>query len=349
MTNRSQPLSSHVLNAWDSIENCGSENLPDWILTSALKAIHDGKRLRPTQLPSAHFLYSLSKPQIVRRLQDSRFVREIAANALFYLSYQERLAAGNRGWKERASLAARRWLIYCYAFRKVLLPRDISTQLARYDTLFKAVLRVEGDHFAQVRHHVTRGTIGRNKSDMISLVRQLPILCNKSAADVIDWEDDASFAKDKSRHSFPSGAEREALLARRIAVATTSYFLDYSSFPRAIAIVRRISEDFREETTTNTSSQRAIKLCLGLSIYFGIPWRDLLFARFARDARSSDHRDSPFQITGEELTICPGHPFYPLGSMAFDGFRLTNHMVVGIGAGPGFDGWLFPGEPRRRR
>jgi hypothetical protein len=30
-------------------------------------------------------------------------------------------------------------------------------------------------------------------------------------------------------------------------------------------------------------------------------------------------------------------------------FRLTNHMVVGIGAGPGIDGWLFPGEPRRRR
>ena len=31
------------------------------------------------------------------------------------------------------------------------------------------------------------------------------------------------------------------------------------------------------------------------------------------------------------------------------GFRLTNHMVGGVGAGPGFDGWLFPGEPRRRR
>jgi hypothetical protein len=30
-------------------------------------------------------------------------------------------------------------------------------------------------------------------------------------------------------------------------------------------------------------------------------------------------------------------------------FRLTNHMVGGVGAGPGFDGWLFPGEPRRRR
>jgi hypothetical protein len=24
-------------------------------------------------------------------------------------------------------------------------------------------------------------------------------------------------------------------------------------------------------------------------------------------------------------------------------------MVGGVGAGPGFDGWLFPGEPRRRR
>ena len=30
-------------------------------------------------------------------------------------------------------------------------------------------------------------------------------------------------------------------------------------------------------------------------------------------------------------------------------FRLTNHMVGGVGAGPRFDGWLFPGEPRRRR
>jgi hypothetical protein len=29
--------------------------------------------------------------------------------------------------------------------------------------------------------------------------------------------------------------------------------------------------------------------------------------------------------------------------------RLTNHKVGGVGAGPGFDGWLFPGEPRRRR
>jgi hypothetical protein len=31
------------------------------------------------------------------------------------------------------------------------------------------------------------------------------------------------------------------------------------------------------------------------------------------------------------------------------GFRPTNHTVDAIGAGPGFDGWLFPGEPRRRR
>jgi hypothetical protein len=31
-------------------------------------------------------------------------------------------------------------------------------------------------------------------------------------------------------------------------------------------------------------------------------------------------------------------------------FRLTKHMVGGVGAGlAGFDGWLFPGEPRRRR
>jgi len=28
-----------------------------------------------------------------------------------------------------------------------------------------------------------------------------------------------------------------------------------------------------------------------------------------------------------------------------NGFRLTNHMACGLG----FDGWLFPGEPRRRR
>jgi hypothetical protein len=30
-------------------------------------------------------------------------------------------------------------------------------------------------------------------------------------------------------------------------------------------------------------------------------------------------------------------------------FRLTNHVVGGVGAVPGFEGWLFPGEPRRRR
>jgi len=33
----------------------------------------------------------------------------------------------------------------------------------------------------------------------------------------------------------------------------------------------------------------------------------------------------------------------------FDRFRLTNHMVGGVGPAPGFDSWLFPGEPRRRR
>lgn len=230
MTIRSKALSSHVFNAWRLVENCASENLPDWILTSTLKAIDDGKHLRPTQLPSAHFLHSLSKPQTIRRLQDSSFVREIAGQALFYLSYQERLAARNPAWKERASLAARRWLIYCSAFRKELLPRDISIQLERYDTLFKAVLRAEGDQFAQVRHHVTRETIERNKRDMISLVRQLPILSTKSAADV-DWEDDESLAKDKIRHSLLSGGEQEAVLARRFAVATSSYSLDYSSFP----------------------------------------------------------------------------------------------------------------------
>ncbi len=30
-------------------------------------------------------------------------------------------------------------------------------------------------------------------------------------------------------------------------------------------------------------------------------------------------------------------------------FRRTNHTVGAMGAGPGFDGWLFPGEPRHRR
>jgi hypothetical protein len=317
MTNRSKALSSQVLNAWALLGNCTSENLPEWILTSTLKALHDGKHLRATELPSAHFLHSLSKPQIIRRLQDSCFVREIAAKALFFLSYQERLAARNPAWKERASLAARRWLIYCCACRKELLPRDISIQLERCDTLFKAVLRADGEQFAPVRHHVTRETIDRSKRDMISLLRQLPILFTKSAADV-DWDDAESFAKDKTRHSFLSADERESNLARRFAAATSSYFLDYSSFPKAIAIVQRISKDFREATTTNCSSLRAIKLCLGLSIYFGIPWKDLLFARFARDPRSSQHGDSPFEIAGEVLTIRPGHPFYPLGAMAFD-------------------------------
>ena len=30
-------------------------------------------------------------------------------------------------------------------------------------------------------------------------------------------------------------------------------------------------------------------------------------------------------------------------------FLLTNHIVSGVGVGPGFDGWLFSDEPRRRR
>ena len=30
-------------------------------------------------------------------------------------------------------------------------------------------------------------------------------------------------------------------------------------------------------------------------------------------------------------------------------YRLTNHMIGWVDAGDGFDGWLFPGEPRRRR
>ena len=36
--------------------------------------------------------------------------------------------------------------------------------------------------------------------------------------------------------------------------------------------------------------------------------------------------------------------------LAIERFRLTKHMVGGVGAGlAGFDGWLFPGEPRRWR
>ena len=43
---------------------------------------------------------------------------------------------------------------------------------------------------------------------------------------------------------------------------------------------------------------------------------------------------------------------YEIASLVnrIDGFRLTKHMVGGVGAGlAGFDGWLFPGEPRRWR
>jgi hypothetical protein len=39
-----------------------------------------------------------------------------------------------------------------------------------------------------------------------------------------------------------------------------------------------------------------------------------------------------------------------VGMENIEWFRLTKHMVGGVGAGlAGFDGWLFPGEPRRRR
>jgi hypothetical protein len=40
------------------------------------------------------------------------------------------------------------------------------------------------------------------------------------------------------------------------------------------------------------------------------------------------------------------HVIRPKALQTFvDRFRLTNHMACGLG----FDGWLFPGEPRRRR
>ena len=40
---------------------------------------------------------------------------------------------------------------------------------------------------------------------------------------------------------------------------------------------------------------------------------------------------------------------HPIGGFMDNRFRLTNHMVGGVGPAPGFDSWLFPGEPRRRR
>jgi hypothetical protein len=44
---------------------------------------------------------------------------------------------------------------------------------------------------------------------------------------------------------------------------------------------------------------------------------------------------------------------YPLWNMnesfSEQRFRLTNHMFGGWVPAPGFDGWLFPGEPRRWR
>jgi integrase len=318
MTNRDQSLCSCALNAWHLIENCSREHLPDWVLRSTLNAIRDGTPPRAAQRPSAHFLFSLSKQDLIQRLQDSRFHREIAAQALFYLSHQERLAARHPTWQERASLAARRWLLYCFDVGKELSPRDIRTTLRDSDTLLRSFLRIHGERFAQVSHHVTRETIERNTHDMIALVCQTPILSGKSAADVSDWQDEEPFADGKLRDPSRSGGDEDVFLARRFAAATGSYSLDYSSFPTAIAIVRRIAKDFTASTHTNESSLNAIKLCLGLSIYFGIPWRDMLFARIARDAGPSQPGDSPFSIASAELTILPGHHYYPLGAMAFD-------------------------------
>ena len=134
--------------AWDIVENAARENLPDSILTSVLRSIQDETHLSATRLPAAHFLAALSKPAVIQLLKRSGFTRELAAQALFYLSLQERLASKNEAWRERASLAARRWLISCCAAGKELLPRDIKITLAESDTLFSATLRADGDRFA---------------------------------------------------------------------------------------------------------------------------------------------------------------------------------------------------------
>ena len=50
------------------------------------------------------------------------------------------------------------------------------------------------------------------------------------------------------------------------------------------------------------------------------------------------------------VDLPPPTPSSPLNSEKLKRFRLTKHMVGGVGAGlAGFDGWLFPGEPRRWR
>jgi hypothetical protein len=61
-------------------------------------------------------------------------------------------------------------------------------------------------------------------------------------------------------------------------------------------------------------------------------------AGLLKDQDTGDSRRSRTWIS------LPTHPSHSL-----ERFRLTNHMVGGVVAGPGFDGWLFPGEPRRRR
>jgi hypothetical protein len=64
----------------------------------------------------------------------------------------------------------------------------------------------------------------------------------------------------------------------------------------------------------------------------------------------------PVLLSGTEATSFPallqGRVYADFRHEAhlFHGFRLTKHMVGGVGAGlAGFDGWLFPGEPRRWR
>ena len=108
------------------------------------------------------------------------------------------------------------------------------------------------------------------------------------------------------------------MLARQFAANTASYVLDYSSFPSAIAIVRKMSAKFLTDQKPQCSDQDAIMLCVGLSVYFGVPWSDLLFARLARIGEQSETLDSPFEISSDSLIIQPGHPYYPLGAGAFD-------------------------------
>ena len=79
-----------------------------------------------------------------------------------------------------------------------------------------------------------------------------------------------------------------------------------------------LPEEFLTGQKSPCPAQDAIKLCVGLSVYFGIPWKDLLFATLAGIGEPKEILDSPFQISSESLIIRPGHPYYPFGARAFD-------------------------------